>query len=529
MRVKRYIVDTMPDAMLKIRKDLGGDAIILSTKKIKVGGFLGMFGKAKLEVIAGVDPDERPASKGPERQVSAVRQQPVKLAAVPRSQPVSQTAKSADFFAAAQESGNVPSSLVPPEREIEREPETEPAAQPAQTARGFAPQAYRRTTELFSGSQEGQPAGKLLPAKGVTAVKEPDDPSERSQPEPTAASAASGLAFSPTGLSDSYMEPAAERTGTNTNGNGNGSRPPGNPSPETSDLDFRDKLLEDIRQMKALIRELSQAQKNERELPEPLERFMERFRRQDVDANLAESWIDPAYNRWKESGGTLGEHELTQEVKAQLEQFLEGRISAGFADSTRMVYVAGPTGVGKTTTIAKMAADQIFRRHKKVGFITADTYRISAVEQLRTYASILNVPLEVVQSPGDMKRAITRMENCDLIFMDTAGRNYLNELHVAELHSLLTYREYSETCLVLSLTAKPDDMKAITDRFSTYGLDKVIFTKLDETNSCGPMFNLLADYPLQLLYLTNGQTVPDDILSVDRELLIKQLLGEDLL
>lgn len=212
-------------------------------------------------------------------------------------------------------------------------------------------------------------------------------------------------------------------------------------------------------------------------------------------------------------------------LRNSIGSFLEQRIDEGIRGDTRIVYIAGPTGVGKTTTIAKLAADQIFRARKKVGFITADTYRISAIEQLRTYSSILNVPLEVVQSPGDVQRALQRLGNCDLILMDTAGRNYLNELHVAELHSLLNYDQQSETYLVLSLTSKSQDMMKITEHFSKYGLDKVIFTKLDETSSVGPMYNLLHKYPLKASYIANGQNVPDDLLSVNHELMLDMILG----
>ncbi|MNX02047.1 Flagellar biosynthesis protein FlhF [compost metagenome] len=125
-----------------------------------------------------------------------------------------------------------------------------------------------------------------------------------------------------------------------------------------------------------------------------------------------------------------------------------------------------------------------------------------------------------------MHRAVQRFQHCDLIFMDTAGRNYLNELFVAELHSLLNRDEQSETYLVLSLTSKSRDMKKITENFSRYGLDKVIFTKLDETDTCGPLFNLIREYPLELTYLTNGQNVPDDLLTATPDLLVQELLGE---
>lgn len=204
---------------------------------------------------------------------------------------------------------------------------------------------------------------------------------------------------------------------------------------------------------------------------------------------------------------------------------MSGRIAKGIAADTRIVYIAGPTGVGKTTTIAKLAAEQLFKQGRKVGLITSDTYRISAVEQLRTYASILNIPLEVVQSPGDLQRALFRLESCDLVLMDTAGRNYRNEMLVAELQSLLAKELKSETFLVLSLTSKSRDMKTIAEHFGRYQLDKVIFTKLDETGSYGPLFNVLNDFPLMLSYITNGQNVPDDLLMATKEQLSGMLLG----
>lgn len=303
--------------------------------------------------------------------------------------------------------------------------------------------------------------------------------------------------------------------------------PSASPAPKPAEvLSLKEeKLLEEIREMKSWIGQLARQQHESRELPEPLPAIKSRLESQELSADLIEKWIDAAYREWIESGKSASSEVLEAAVRAEAASFLQGRIGEGIQDETKIVYIAGPTGVGKTTTIAKLAADQIFRAHKKVGFITADTYRISAIEQLRTYSSILNVPLEVVQSPGDVQRAMQRLSHCDLILMDTAGRNYLNEIHVAELHSMLSTSEQSETYLVLSLTSKTQDMKKITEHFSRYGLDKVIFTKLDETESVGPLYNLIHDYPLRVSYIANGQNVPDDLLTADSELLLDLITG----
>lgn len=515
MRVKRYVVDTMPDAMLKIRKDLGSEAIILSTKKVKIGGIFGLFGKPKLEVIAGIDADERSTPTG-ERMQSQIKppSAPAGAARVPVLKSI-QAEASASLFAGTKAEREIPAN---------HKASVQETIKPILPGKGFAPQAYQRTAQLLDGLQETAAA-----AKHDGAFKETSEAAEEAIPVSVGATSGeiANEQFEVESKAFDQFREQLEKA-RHASAAAEIQEQPARKEMTTSpaDTDFRDHLLEDIRQMKALISELSQAQKGERLLPAPLPEIRERLRLQQVDTDLIDSWLGPIYETWKSEGEQTDEHQLKQEVTSRLEQFLEGRISEGFAENTRIVYVAGPTGVGKTTTIAKMAADQTFRKQKKVGFITADTYRISAVDQLRTYATILNVPLEVVQSPGDMKRAVTKLEDCDLIFMDTAGRNYLNELYVAELHSLLTYRDNSETCLVLSLTAKPEDLRAIVERFSGYGLDKVIFTKLDETNSFGAMFNLLAEYPLQLLYLTNGQTVPDDILPVNGTFLVKELLGE---
>ena len=159
-----------------------------------------------------------------------------------------------------------------------------------------------------------------------------------------------------------------------------------------------------------------------------------------------------------------------------------------------MVHFVGPTGVGKTTTIAKLAAEQVLKYHRKVGFITSDTYRIAAIEQLKTYATILNVPLEVVFSPQDLTKAFHNLEECDVIFMDTAGRNFRNEMYVSELNSLLKTQGNSETILVLSLTTKYRDMRAITNNFNKFKLDKVLFTKMDETDSYGAIVNIVHEF-----------------------------------
>ena len=177
----------------------------------------------------------------------------------------------------------------------------------------------------------------------------------------------------------------------------------------------------------------------------------------------------------------------------------------------RVVAFVGPTGVGKTTTIAKLAAYHHVVARRRVAILTVDTYRIGAVEQLRTYAEILDVPCEVAVTPGDVTMALGRHRDADLIFLDTTGRSPRNEMGIGELRPFLGAAKPTETHLLLAATGRISDLVETADRFRSLGVNRLGFTKLDETGSYGPLFNVsyLADLPLG--YLTTGQEVPDDI------------------
>ncbi|RKJ07476.1 flagellar biosynthesis protein FlhF, partial [Butyricicoccus sp. 1XD8-22] len=177
----------------------------------------------------------------------------------------------------------------------------------------------------------------------------------------------------------------------------------------------------------------------------------------------------------------------------------------------KYINVFGPTGVGKTTTIAKMAARSVLEKKKRIGFITTDTYRIAAIEQLKIYANLLQAPIEIVYNAQDYERAVQKMENVDLVFIDTAGRNYKEGKYVSDIKELIDFRDMSESFLVLSLTSKEKDMEIIIEQFNDVPIEKFIFTKIDETNSIGTIFNLMIKYNKGLAYYTDGQEVPEDI------------------
>jgi flagellar biosynthesis protein FlhF len=420
MRVKRYVVDSMPDALQKIRSDLGKDAVILNTKEIRSGGFLGLFGKKRIEVIAATD------------------------AHAP--QPAATPASAASAFSKAL----------------------------AQAAQAQAPQT--NTAARFA-TNEAYSAPASAGFSSPVAVMEPEIPKH-----------------------------------------------------ERASDDQQERLLAEMKQMRELMAKLAVQQKTSTSdpYPEPLEELRKRLLDQEIAPELVSQMIDEAFEEGQlDSESSWTDERAKELIRKKLQSILESGEERGLRSDTRIVHFVGPTGVGKTTTIAKLAAEQVLKHNRKVGFITSDTYRIAAVEQLKTYATILNVPLEVVFSPQELTKAFAHLEDRDIIFMDTAGRNFRNQMYVSELNSLLASQGNSETFLVLSLTAKYKDMQEITRNFARFKLDKVLFTKKDETQSYGTIVNLLQEFPVTLSYLTDGQNVPDDISEANTDRIIDLILEGD--
>ncbi|HEV3343711.1 MAG TPA: flagellar biosynthesis protein FlhF [Pirellulales bacterium] len=191
----------------------------------------------------------------------------------------------------------------------------------------------------------------------------------------------------------------------------------------------------------------------------------------------------------------------------------------------RLVALVGPTGVGKTTTIAKLAANSRLRDKRRVGLITVDTYRIAAVEQLRTYADIIDLPMQVVATAGDMRQALRGMADLDLILLDTAGRSPTDDVKLQELTALVEEARPDEVHLTLSSTAGASVLMRTAERFAAVGTTALILTKLDEAAGLGHLLPLLRESGLPLSYVTHGQNVPDDIGPADGGRLARQIVG----
>jgi flagellar biosynthesis protein FlhF len=180
-------------------------------------------------------------------------------------------------------------------------------------------------------------------------------------------------------------------------------------------------------------------------------------------------------------------------------------------NSPRIIALVGPTGVGKTTTTAKLAAMYALNRGNKVALITMDIFRVGAVEQLKTYSRIMGIPLEVASTPKELEKAVEKHSSCDLIFIDTAGRSHKDKEKLDEMKNFLENKIPIEVYLCLSATTKDRELEEILSRFKIFQISKVVFTKIDESESFGNMVNLLMKANLQIAYFTTGQRVPEDI------------------
>lgn len=192
----------------------------------------------------------------------------------------------------------------------------------------------------------------------------------------------------------------------------------------------------------------------------------------------------------------------------------------------RVLMLIGPTGVGKTTTLAKLAAAFHLLDEQQVALVTADTYRIAAIDQLRTFAQIISLPLEVVFDPAEFQAALRLHGEVDVVLVDTAGRSPKDEARLAELKRFLQIEHPVETILVMAATTQPGDLRLIHERFRTAGIDGLIVTKLDESSALGGVLELLWDTHLPLVCLTNGQNVPDDLVRGTPAELVRRLVEQ---
>jgi flagellar biosynthesis protein FlhF len=283
--------------------------------------------------------------------------------------------------------------------------------------------------------------------------------------------------------------------------------PPSRPQPEVSTA-----MQSQLNELQVMVQELCRRSDAPRhDLPEELFQLFTDLLDSDLNEDLARELVERV--RTETEGSHLDDLLM---VKARLARMIESEVRVAgpihiMSGRCRLVALVGPTGVGKTTTIAKLAANYRLKEKRRVGLITVDTYRIAAVEQLRTYADIIDLPMQVVSTPREMREAVARMDNLDLILLDTAGRSPKDEVRIQELRAFLTEADADEVHLVLSSVASARVLEQTAERFAAVGTTSLILTKLDEATSLGNILPLIRTSQLPLSYLTNGQNVPDDI------------------
>jgi len=290
---------------------------------------------------------------------------------------------------------------------------------------------------------------------------------------------------------------------------------------------FRHELKDQIADLQSMVEELCRRSNHQPRpnLPDSLFTLFTDLIEHDVSEDLARELVERLQT--ESNGRDLHDPVMLQ---ARVARMIENEIQTTgplqvLPNRRQIVALVGPTGVGKTTTIAKLAAHYRLREKRKVGLITVDTYRIAAVEQLRTYADIIDLPMEVVATPKEMRSAIARLSDQELVLLDTAGRSPRDDVKIQELKSMLAEAAADQVHLVLSAVGSASSLAKTAERFTEVGANALLLTKLDEAAGLGNLLPVLRASKLPLSYVTNGQRVPDDIQAADRGRLANLILG----
>lgn len=269
-------------------------------------------------------------------------------------------------------------------------------------------------------------------------------------------------------------------------------------------------IKDEVKEIKELLNKVIKNTAKEKEEDE----ILSYLREIDVEYELVEELLSKDYDN-------------LDDFKEDFKKLIKENVKISNENLQGKVVLVGPTGVGKTTTIAKLAGRLALIDKKKVGLITIDTYRIGAVDQLRTYAEIMNIPFKVVITLKEMENAVEELKDCDIILIDTTGRSSKNTMQISELRAFIHKITPDNIMLVISGTTKNRDIDIILAGYRELNYEKLIITKLDETTAYGSIYNISKKSGKPIAYITTGQNVPDDIKSPAFDELEKLILGED--
>lgn len=506
MQIKSFKAPTLKEAMANVKSELGVDAVILHTNKIKKGGILGFHAKEIVEVIAAVEDEPVVKEQKPAMDTGAASEAVLQAAAAARASRNS-APESEPQPIQPQPTGNfTPRNMVS-------------QYQTAGTIEAISHAMAQNTPSptfgevLASVNKAQEQAGQPVVNEQAASVAPPVDMNPgveqtvvKEEPAEPVSVAEEKLVSAESDVEQLTPEKEVETA-----------------SEDATDLDVKEQEILDLQnqleEMKSMLVEMSRNKDESGGIPN-LQRAMEA---QGISQHVLEDMIS------KLNGTEILAPQNSIKALKALEKYVRKaiRIANGitlYSDKPKIVALIGPTGVGKTTTLAKIAAKFVLEEGAKVALITADTYRISAVEQLKTYSDILGLPLEIVYNPQALQEAIEKHRDKQLILLDTAGRSQYNAYQMKELSELLNIDADIEKHLVMSATTKTSDGLELLDNFSLCKPDRVIFTKVDETKTHGIILNILHRRKAALSYLTNGQSVPDDIEPASIEKLAELLL-----